>query len=92
MFAVAQSGAQIPILISARTNAASIFAIIDRVPEIDTESSSGIIPEIANGSIELKDVRFRYPSRPDVEVLKGVSLKAEPSQVIALVGHSGSGS
>lgn len=106
MFSVAQSGSQIPALIAARTSAAGIFSIIDRVislldnsriiqifkePEIDTDSAKGIKPERSNGRIEINDVRFRYASRPDVEVLKGVSLKAEPGQVIALVGHSGSG-
>lgn len=92
MFSIAQAGSQIPALLASRTSAGSIFAIIDRVPEIDSNSSSGIIPEVTNGAIEIKNVTFRYPTRPDVEVLKDVSLEAEPGQVIGLVGGSGSGS
>lgn len=43
------------------------------------------------GEVELQDIRFSYPSRQDVEVLKGLSLKALPGQQIALVGPSGAG-
>eukprot|EP00899_Mesostigma_viride_P015244 jgi/Mesvir1/23720/Mv18666-RA.1 len=43
------------------------------------------------GRIELQNVSFFYPSRPDIMVLKDVSLVLEPGQVTAFVGHSGSG-
>ncbi len=43
------------------------------------------------GRLRYEDVRFSYPSRPDVPVLKGITLEAEPGQQIALVGASGSG-
>ncbi len=42
------------------------------------------------GAIEFEDVRFRY--RPDgAEVLKGISFRIEPGEVIGIVGRSGSG-
>lgn len=44
-----------------------------------------------DGRIEFKDVKFNYPSRPDVDVLKGVTLTVKPGGKIALVGQSGSG-
>ncbi len=43
------------------------------------------------GKVEFKNVRFHYPQRPDVEVLKSINLKAEPNETIALVGSSGAG-
>jgi ATP-binding cassette subfamily B protein len=43
------------------------------------------------GHVRFEDVHFRYPSRPEVEVLRGVSLEAQPGQRIALVGASGAG-
>lgn len=44
-----------------------------------------------NGEIEFRHVWFHYPTRPDVEVLKGISLTIQPGQKIALVGASGAG-
>ena len=43
------------------------------------------------GEVEFRGVRFRYPSRPEVEVLKGVTFTVRPGEKIALVGPSGSG-
>ncbi|MBP6826237.1 MAG: ATP-binding cassette domain-containing protein, partial [Saprospiraceae bacterium] len=43
------------------------------------------------GNITFKDVRFSYPTRADVEVLKGVSLEISAGKKVALVGQSGAG-
>jgi ABC transporter fused permease/ATP-binding protein len=43
------------------------------------------------GEVEFHDVRFSYPSRPEVEVLKGIELTAVAGQRIAVVGPSGAG-
>jgi ATP-binding cassette subfamily B protein len=43
------------------------------------------------GEVTFENVGFRYPSRPEVEVLKDVSLRADAGQRIALVGPSGAG-
>ena len=43
------------------------------------------------GTIQLRSVRFRYPTRPDVKVLRGISLSAKMGQKVALVGSSGCG-
>ena len=48
-------------------------------------------PHSLRGEVEFCGVRFRYPSRPEVEVLKGVSFAVKPGEKIALVGPSGSG-
>jgi subfamily B ATP-binding cassette protein MsbA len=41
------------------------------------------------GEVEFKNVSFSY--RPDVPVLKNISFKAKPNELVALVGASGSG-
>ena len=41
--------------------------------------------------MQVKEVKFTYPARPDVEVLKGLTIGVEPGQSLALVGPSGCG-
>ncbi|OUM61959.1 hypothetical protein PIROE2DRAFT_54498 [Piromyces sp. E2] len=74
--------------------AGSLFGIIDRLPkdiEIKTEGGKKSDDDNITGTIEFRDVHFSYPSRPDTEVLRGLSFTCKPGQTIALVGTSGSG-
>ena len=48
-------------------------------------------PDALKGRIDLENVSFRYPTRPETTVLDNFSLKISPGEVIALVGPSGSG-
>jgi ABC-type multidrug transport system fused ATPase/permease subunit len=43
------------------------------------------------GEIEFDNVHFTYPTRPDIEILKGISFKVPAGQKVALVGPSGAG-
>ena len=43
-----------------------------QVPEVDAYSQTGLHPPIS-GRIEIRNLRFNYPTRPDVQVLKVLS-------------------
>ncbi|KAK0393429.1 hypothetical protein QR680_000208 [Steinernema hermaphroditum] len=90
-FALGQAAPQLAVIIGAKAAAATIFEVIDREPEIDSLDPKGRTLDKTQGTIEFKDVHFRYPTRPDVKILNGVSYRIEPGQSIALVGHSGCG-
>jgi ATP-binding cassette subfamily B (MDR/TAP) protein 10 len=61
-----------------------VFSLLDRKSSIPLGVGE-IIPPNRNGPIRFENVHFRYPSRKEVEVLKGVTLTVEPGTSIALV-------
>ena len=48
-------------------------------------------PEKVAGAITFDNVTFRYPARPEISALDGVSFHVDPGETIALVGPSGAG-
>jgi ATP-binding cassette subfamily B (MDR/TAP) protein 1 len=96
IFSAIQAGnvfAYVPDMSSAKGASSDVIQLLDARPEIDVESTEGnkIVKENVRGQIRLENVHFRYPTRPGVRVLGGLSLKVEPGTYIALVGASGSG-
>lgn len=64
------------------------FEIMDTQSEVPTASDAVKIPPV-EGRVELSNVTYGYEKHHPV--LKGVSLKVEPGEMIGLVGHSGAG-
>ena len=72
----------------------SIFRILDTKSEIDVSKEGNenkISAKKIKGKIEFKNVSFAYPTKPDLNVLKGISFTILPGQAAALVGYSGCG-
>ncbi|CAG9953532.1 unnamed protein product [Clonostachys rosea f. rosea IK726] len=80
-----------PDLSKAKKSAAELKALIDTKPLIDTCGNQGESLSQTGGHIQFRDVYFRYPTRPEIPVLRGLNFTAEPGQHIALVGSSGCG-
>ncbi|KAK7331427.1 hypothetical protein VNO77_25652 [Canavalia gladiata] len=68
-----------------------MFETIKRKPKIDAYDTNGVVLEDIKGDIELNNVYFRYPARPDVQIFSGFSLHVPSGTTAALVGQSGSG-
>jgi ATP-binding cassette subfamily B (MDR/TAP) protein 1 len=75
----------------AKQAATEMKRLFDRVPDIDFWSTDGLKVGQVEGSIEFRNVHFRYPTRPEQPVLRGLSLTVKPGQYVALVGASGCG-
>ncbi|KAL8805888.1 MAG: hypothetical protein Q9182_001669 [Xanthomendoza sp. 2 TL-2023] len=75
----------------AKQAAKALKILFDRKPEIDSWSSEGERLDHVNGTIEFRDVHFRYPTRAEQPVLRGLTLTVKPGQYVALVGASGCG-
>jgi ABC-type multidrug transport system fused ATPase/permease subunit len=71
-----------------------VFKITDTptlINAVDIPKEAIEVPETFQGTIEFKNVWFRYPMRPKHWVFKGLSLKINPKDSIAIVGESGQG-
>jgi ABC-type multidrug transport system fused ATPase/permease subunit len=68
-----------------------IFELLAREPKIRALEHWSSLPSPVNGHIQFEDVRFRYPTRPDSEIFRGLNLEVRPNETIALVGPSGCG-
>lgn len=65
-----------------------MFETIKRKPKIDAYDTSGVVLEDIKGDIGFKDVHFRYPARPDVQIFAGFSLFVPSGTTTSLVGQS----
>ena len=73
-----------------------IYSTIDVASKIDVMAQDQaqarqIVPSTFKGEIEFKEVWFRYPTRLEQWIFKGLNLKIKQNEAIAVVGESGAG-
>ncbi|KAF0926537.1 hypothetical protein E2562_026025 [Oryza meyeriana var. granulata] len=72
----------------AKASASSIFALIDSESKIDLSSDDGMVLDDVAGELELHHICFSYPSRPDIQIFRDLSLRIPSGKMVALVGES----
>ncbi|KAJ7953427.1 ABC transporter B family-like protein [Quillaja saponaria] len=87
--AMGETLALAPDLLKGNQMVASVFDVMDRKSEVTGDVGEELMT--VEGTIELKNIHFSYPSRPDVVIFKDFSLKVRLGRCMALVGQSGSG-
>ncbi|XP_065102087.2 ATP-dependent translocase ABCB1 [Paramisgurnus dabryanus] len=90
-FSLGQGAPNLESIAKARGAAYAVYKTIDMPRPIDSSSKEGHKPDNIRGDIEFKNIHFSYPSRTDVKILQGMSLKVPHGKTIALVGSSGCG-
>ncbi len=65
-----------------------MFGLLEQPAEI-TDKSDATALKVTGGRVTLENVRFGYDA--DREILKGISLEAQPGETVAIVGSTGSG-
>jgi len=81
----------IPTVISAINILTPAFKTLDRKTEIEPDTPDDSQPERIQGNVEFENVKFNYPTRPEVTVLDNFSLQIEAGLKVAFVGPSGAG-
>ncbi|XP_077010189.1 bile salt export pump isoform X2 [Tamandua tetradactyla] len=89
--ALGRASSYTPSYAKAKISAARFFQLLDRQPSINVYSGAGEKWNNFQGKIDFVDCTFTYPSRPDMQVLNGLSVSVHPGQTLAFVGSSGCG-
>jgi ATP-binding cassette subfamily B protein len=78
-------------LASAAGAAERLMELLAATPQVAAPAQPMPLPRPARGTVEFRDVRFAYPTRPGVSALNGASFRVARGETVALVGPSGAG-
>ena len=68
-----------------------LMELLSSASDVSAPKSPAALPDPVSGAVTFENVRFRYPARPEQDVLKDVSFSISPGETVALVGPSGAG-
>lgn len=79
---VTQTSGMASDLNKARDSAVSIFEILDSKPKRDASKDEGSTLATVKGDIEFKNVNFKYPMRPNIQIFKDFCLSIPSGKVL----------
>ncbi|KAH9326811.1 hypothetical protein KI387_006989, partial [Taxus chinensis] len=83
--ALGQSAPSLTAFAKAKSATVNIFQTIEHRPKIDRNYSTGATPSTVTGQVELRNVSFSYPSRPEMSILSGFSLNIPAGKTVAMM-------
>ena len=75
----------------AAASAKRITEVLDTESTLNDDNASMKDKKVTKGSVEFKNVSFKYYSSREENILSDISFKAEPGQIVGIVGTTGSG-
>lgn len=88
---IAETLALTPDIVKGSQALGSVFSILNRKTNIEPNDPTSKMVTDIKGDIELKNIRFKYPARPDITIFENLCLKVPSGKSLAVVGQSGSG-
>ncbi|KAH9321486.1 hypothetical protein KI387_016125 [Taxus chinensis] len=89
--AIADAGSMTSDIAKGSDAVESVFEILDRESRINPQDKNGKKSDKIEGHIDVVQVDFAYPCRPEVMIFKNFCFSIEAGTTVALVGESGSG-
>ena len=92
LFSLGMAMPNFALIMQAKAAGSLLFDVIEREPSLNYDDFDPNL-NVTNltGEIEMKNVKFAYPSRPDITVLDDFSFTFKPGKTTAIVGSTGSG-
>jgi ABC-type multidrug transport system fused ATPase/permease subunit len=88
---VRRLGMIIPAMAIAASSGERVFEILDAVPDVQDAPDAYPLPPVT-GNVKFENVSFSYgQTQKYTRVLQGIDFEAQPGQIIALLGPTGSG-
>ncbi|CAH2034119.1 unnamed protein product [Thlaspi arvense] len=90
-YAVAETLALTPDIVKGTQALRSVFRVLHKETEISPDQPNSRLVTQIKGDIELKNVSFAYPTRPEIAIFQNLYLRVSAGKSLAIVGTSGSG-